>query len=324
MDIRLQQGEQMRFHLPALPQNFYNVLGFVSEDVKELAFSLNGGWPMELALGPACTNKEMVEPGFSRLAYPGEFNVDIPVDQLKQGENQFRFTAKDEGGQEFERKAALIFDPGKAWPLPDTVRWNQGTVHDNALVVDGQWKLEEGRLRTAATGYDRLVAVGDRNWTDYEAEAAVTIHDWERLGRGLGSHVALVTHFPGHADDGKESPDCRRPYHGWRTQGVMTSFYTDDGKGFRLRLWNGLELSEVTEPVFFILEQPHVIKTRAWVEGETGFYCSKAWPLGETEPEGWQLEGTSGPPGSLRGGLLLLAHYADASFGGVRLRPLAE
>ena len=52
-------------------------------------------------------------------------------------------------------------------------------------------------------------------------------------------------------------------------------------------------------------------------------YRVKLWPVGEAEPEPWDLERYES--GDLESGsALLLAHHADVTFGNVTVRPLRE
>src|SRR5690606_18888577 len=84
-----------------------------------------------------------------------------------------------------------------------------------AQVVDGQWAISGGQLQVVAPGYDRLVALGSMNWTDYEVEVPVTVNALSTSSQGSG--VGLIVRWLGHYDTGNGS----QPVDGWRRLGAL-------------------------------------------------------------------------------------------------------
>jgi len=82
-------------------------------------------------------------------------------------------------------------------------------------VVDGSWYLTAAAcVRTDA--YDRLVAIGDRTWTNYEVLVPITIHSVDPAGYTPTSGCPVVGIFfrwTGHTDD---------PVSGWQPRAVGT------------------------------------------------------------------------------------------------------
>ena len=81
---------------------------------------------------------------------------------------------------------------GNVWPSTYSIDWDAGgAINDVAQVVDGKWKLEAGGVRAVEPDYDRLISLGDVNWTDYEVTFPVTFNaldtsGFSRLGQWRG------------------------------------------------------------------------------------------------------------------------------------------
>jgi hypothetical protein len=69
-------------------------------------------------------------------------------------------------------------------------------------------------------GYDRLVAIGDRSWTDYEAEVHITVNEIEPnyASPSNGPALGLLTRWPGHTLDGFQ------PARQWWPMGAYSFF----------------------------------------------------------------------------------------------------
>ena len=95
-----------------------------------------------------------------RLAHSGDFNLDLPIDQLLMGANTISLRAVDVYGSEDLVDVTVTRETGSA-SLPYTIDW--GTVADPQDVgqsVDGSWNHDATGLRTISTGYDRLYLIG--------------------------------------------------------------------------------------------------------------------------------------------------------------------
>jgi regulation of enolase protein 1 (concanavalin A-like superfamily) len=288
------------------PQTAYNVLGNVSDPdgVAALSYTLNGGASRALTIGP----------NSRRLQFPGDFNADIAYAELLAGDNQVALTARDALGALTTTVVHLDRQAGSA-PLPYATDWaDADRIGDDAQVVDGRWSLDAGTLRPVGLGYDRVVAVGDVSWHDYEMTVAVTPHG---LGPGAGSALsgpALVgfgLNWRGHTQAGSEQP----PYH-WYPTGALGWYrwYSPTPK-FELR---GNGDSPVVRHNRFRLafDQTYIFKARSETVSGGVRYSWKVWPQGSAEPAAWDLTLVE-DAGPATGSVILIAHHVDVQFGDV-------
>src|SRR5690606_30326425 len=113
-----------------------NILGH-SEDADGLAamsYSLNGGPWKNLSITPQQS---------ARLARPGDFNVELEIDNIPSGANQLLIRAVDNQGNQAIRPATVINSSGPVWPLPYNIIWSQvAELTDTSQPIDGLWDLE--------------------------------------------------------------------------------------------------------------------------------------------------------------------------------------
>ncbi|MFW2387978.1 MAG: DUF1349 domain-containing protein, partial [Polyangiales bacterium] len=166
-------GSYQEFGTAGVPQRFINILGKVvdPDGVAEFTYSLNGGPEYPLTIG---------RDGF-RLQYAGEYNVEIAYADLEPGLNTVAIHAID-GLDYFTIETVDVeYVDDFTTPIPYSIDWDTvndlSEVSDVAQIVDGDWALEGDGLRTQEIGYDRLLAIGDISWTDYEATVEMTIHN---------------------------------------------------------------------------------------------------------------------------------------------------
>ena len=205
------------------------------------------------------------------------------------------------------------------------------SIQDVAQVLDGLWDINAEGLRPLQTDYDRLVAIGDRTWENYQVEVSVRINGIDPRAFETSSHVAAVgvlLRWPGHADW-----DAQRPRIGWWPHGAIG-----------LLSWTGTKADHVTSiQIFGAQQQPWVLKNqpREIVVGATyiykmtvqtlhgldggligSLYRLKIWEQGQAEPGQWDLTATEGPDDPQFGSLLLLSHFVDCVFGNVTVTSL--
>jgi hypothetical protein len=165
-------GDYQPFGQIGMSQKYVNILGNVSDDnddLESLEYSLNGEAEKALNIGGDTR----------RLQNSGDFNIDIDIDEgsLVNGVNELVITATDSLSNQEKYTVTIDYDANSSWPLPPggyTVDWDKtGNIQDVAQVVDGQWSVSPDGVRTASIGYDRLVAIGDQSWKDYEATIPV-------------------------------------------------------------------------------------------------------------------------------------------------------
>ena len=203
-------GTTQNFGQLGNPQTWINILGRVSGTpaVTSLTYALNGGPDVPLAIGSDA----------KRLYDVGDFNIELPVAQMVDGANTILIKAQD-GVTQSTKTVTVNYDAGNTWPRPFTANWSAlGSVQAGAQVVDGLWAINSGRLETVDPGYDRLVAIGDMSWTDYEVTVPVTVlslntNEWGSPSNGAG--VGLIVRWNGHINTGE------KPSEGWRRLGAL-------------------------------------------------------------------------------------------------------
>ena len=207
-------------------------------------------------------------------------------------------------------------------------------IQDVAQILDGRWELTIDGVRPLQQSYDRLIAIGDLQWTDYEVTVPITVNSFDPssfVGPSKGAAVGVLLRWPGHEDW-----DGRRPREGWHPHGAAG-----------LLRWEGDPLNPTTSIQIFGNQQaPYVLtdmpqniafvtyifKMRVstlMVATPVGgspvpnsLYEFKVWQEGQPEPEGWMLSAPEGPDDIQAGSLLLLAHHVDCVFGNVSIVPL--
>jgi regulation of enolase protein 1 (concanavalin A-like superfamily) len=313
--IDLWYGNYQRFGHIGNPQKWVNIHGTVvsAHPVSSLGYQLNGGQIHALSIGPDSR----------RLVAPGDFIIEIDYQNLLDGSNTVTIHSTDSLGQQSVQDVTIEYSVGNAWPLPATVGWNSAdSVNEVAQVVDGHWAIQEGGLRTLDPGYDRLVAVGDLTWTDYEVSVPITIHSLGTAANGPG--VGILVRWPGHYDwDGSQ------PRHGWHPMGAIGWYRNNllQEGGIRLNMYGGGDriLAEDTSGRKLDLGVPYMFKMRVESRPEqSSLYQLKVWEQGTPEPGEWDLVSGGYSTELEHGSLLLLAHHADATFGSVQVTPLSD
>jgi regulation of enolase protein 1 (concanavalin A-like superfamily) len=343
-------GAVQRFGERGNPQRWVNVLGRVYDaDGFEttianfgtagwpLRYRLNGGEERSLMLGPGSYANGLLN--WRRVYTEGEFNIELERGELQAGANTVEIRAVDRVGNVSVMTVTVEYASGAVWPLPDAIDWSAvERVGDAAQAVDGLWVLEEGSVRPAATGYDRLLALGDVTWEDYEATVAVTIHEID-MYRGQrpnsgGPGVGVVLRWQGHWDAaGGLETQPRWVYYPLGALGWYRLERYPDGSSARREMHLHLDTGAATvfardeSGVRLRMGETYVFKMRVETEaGGAQRYRLKVWRAGAAEPAGWTVAGVAPAREQplARGSLLLVAHHVDASFGNITVRPLTD
>jgi hypothetical protein len=311
-DIDIWYGREQFFGQIGNPQPWVNILGNVSDPngVGSLVYSLNGGPSNSLQMGP----------DDKRLAQLGDFNIEMDYHDLQSGQNIVVITATDTQGHSSTEIVAVQYEAGNVWPLPYTIDWSTtAKIQDVAQVVDGQWELETASVRPVVLDYDRLIAVGDLTWTDYEIAVPVTIHGFDPSGfapPSNGPGVGLLLRWPGHSGDFP----LREEYRPYGALGFYR--YAQVGSNF-LQLEANFDGELDRQDRTLQNEVTYIFKMRVeTVPGVGGLYSFKVWPQSDTEPPGWDVSGQEHLTDPQNGSILLIAHHVDASFGSVSIVPL--
>jgi len=325
--IHLWYGSEQRIGHLGDGQADFNLLGDVEDPsfLTSLTCSVNEHFP-EWAL-QAGGRADGYGDG-RRLARTGHFNADIPIASLKPGENTVTLTATYKEGDPFRLTAYITKESGE-YALPALVDWSRvENVQDAGQCVDGHWGVRDDGLRTLHTGYDRLFLIGERLWQDYEVNVRVTIH---RVDEETGPHsgwngLGILHRFQGHVAGGPRNFPPGQPKWGYQPFGAITwlrwmngsdqdpdiQFYRGDGDGMT---GHGTFNPEI--------DTTYHLKGRCTTQPGTEdvgltLYQFKIWEMDTAEPEDWAFEAVQESATALRyGGVALVAHHVDATFGNV-------
>lgn len=304
--------QSLKFGQIGNPQSQVNILGNVSDSdgsITSLTYILNKGAKTALSIGPNST----------RLINKGDFNVAINTTSLNLT-NTLEFTATDNAGGETTKTITFPYSHTRTWPLPYVTSWGTAaSIHDQAQVVDGLWQLSASGVRPQLIGYDRLIAIGETTWSDYEVTVPITIRGFvpDPNNPSDSGGVGVIVRWQGHIG-------TAQPPTGWTRLGAY-GYYSNRLGNLALRLND----TDVREQKFsFVSGKTYIFKLRAETVAQGGRYSLKVWEQGQPEPA-WNssqfgnIYNVVDSAGDLmQGSILLVAHRADATFGNVTICPL--
>jgi hypothetical protein len=304
-------GDNETFGQLGIPQQWVNVLGNVSapSGIASASYTLNGGPSQFLRIGPNGT----------RLVDTGDFNVELDHASLNSGANTVVITATDNLGNTATHTVTVNWaNTGQVWPLPYSIDWSTVTnISDVAQVVDGKWAIQpDGTVRTMQTGYDRVIALGDETWTDYQVTAEMTLNSVDCYDYGSGVIVGWsgATYAPNALQ-----PDQPRSGHPFFGQG---EYSTAGGPPSNVAMdlyantpdYPETTLVRDTSGVRLTLGVKYVLKLAVQRNpGNTSSQLSlKIWQAGTPEPANWLLQANTD---ASTGSVLLACFRVDVSFG---------
>lgn len=319
--INVWYNSSQSFGQPGKPQVWVNILGNVSDPdgINWLRYTLNNGPEKTLSVGPDTR----------RLARQGDFNIDIAYSALQSGLNQVEISAQDGRGEVTTTSLDLQVTQGLSWPLPYDINWSSvGNLQSAVQVVDGRWSVGASGLHIDQFGYDRMVAIGNMTWSNYEVRVPITIHSVDPAGYGFPSYgpgIGFLLRWQGHTDDPISG---LQPKSGWQPFGAIGWYrYLNDALGDRLQLLgdNNRTISQDTSGRKLNFGVRYIFKMRVeTVQGQGTFYGLKVWQDGQSEPSGWDISGYEPASDLASGSFLLLAHHVEATFGNVSVTPLGD
>jgi regulation of enolase protein 1 (concanavalin A-like superfamily) len=317
LPINVWYGSKQTFGEPGQSQRWINILGSVTTPINDLTYSLNGGPEQSLSWGPDTR----------RLQNEGDFNVDIAYDKLdgSSTDDQVTITATLANGTTASHEVTIDYESGREWPRDYQIDWAKVDNLQNVVqVVDGKWSFDDHGVQPVEQGYDRLLAIGDQSWNNYEVDLTLTPLDTETVDpRGRdGGGIAFGMMWNGHTDDPIAG---EQPKEGWLPSAA--TFYTDpdaDTPG----QWNIHSAQEfhTLESTYFQLKENVTYEVRTRVErvnGDDQRYSMKIWEQGSAEPKEWTVQATESFDQPLNGSFLLNAHYFDAIFGDISVSPIS-
>lgn len=311
-------GKHLTFRTIGVPQRCANIPGNVQDPdgIATLVCTVNGGAAKSLSMGPDTR----------RLLANGDFNIDLSWPELLPlpDSNIVVITATDLLSEVAEDTVVVRYVADTQWPFPASINWSAySDVMSAAQPVDGLWTIEGSGVRNVDVGYDRLLAVGDTTWTDYEVAVPITIHSIDPGGYNPVSGqpaVGIFIRWIGHTDD---------PFSGWQPltgyypSGAlgMYAFNAPENGGERLEIWqHAFDLSGGT----LSLGSTYIFKMRVESLAEGDHYALRVWREGTPEPSVWDLMYLDETRRASHGSALLLAHHVDATFGAVQMGEPSE
>lgn len=322
--IHIWYGHHQVFGRFGLPQRWVNILGNVSDPdgITSLNYSLNGRPEQPLSLGP---DKR-------RLVSPGDFNIEIAYADLIIGQNQVVIKATNSLGNQTIETVTVECTKGNAWPLPYAINWSSvEKIQDVAQIVDGLWFLDKNGIRTHPdhVGYDRIVAIGDMRWTDYEVTVPVTIHAIDESAfdssTSVGPGLGVLFRWQGHTN---LPVVCPQPHCGWEPAGGSNWYEWKRNQRNLLHIHAGPgnppdSPSPSTDTHQFETGHTYWFKARVETIQAGSLYSLKVWEKDvEYEPITWNLRRLTTSANLSRGSFLLIAHHVDAAFGNLTVVPL--
>ncbi len=327
MHVEIWHGIQQRVGHLGNAQDDFNLLGQVSTSatLQRLVYSLNGGSEIELNIGSAAH-------GFGdtrRLARSGHFNADIAIKELREGDNEVVVRATDADGHMHAQTVRIEKLQGDC-PLPFVIDWSEvENPQDIGQYVDGHWTQEACGLRTQHTGYDRLFLLGNRSWRDYVVTASVTINAIDPLTGPISGEngLGLVMRFAGHAVGGHRDFPAAQPKWGYQPFGAIAWLRWYDGPDMppQKQFYRGDNDERQNFASFYVEEgRTYGIKAACKTLGaDVTRYSCKIWNDAEVEPLDWDWQVSQTSQHALRqGGVALVAHHINATFGPVHVEDL--
>ena len=323
-EIEIWHGDRQRVGHLGEAQDDFNVLGHVGRwrDLDTLSWSIRRRGAMPVSFR-----------AFRRLAEDGDFNIDVPIAWLFPGENTINLKARFRDGTEATRPVVVLKETGEV-SLPMRIDWQRlSDPQEAGQYVDGHWTLTPGGLRTVKTGYDRIFLIGSRTWRDYEVRAALTVNSVAPTTR---PGVGFILRFTGHLVGGPGHYPSGQPKWGYEPLGGTGWLRWIDGAdrpphfrfipGFSGEAKDPVDFGEIA----FALHKTYALRFRCVTlkdtpvgEGVTR-YEFKIWRAGEPEPPAWTGRHVQTSREALRnGGLGLLAHHVDATFGDIEIAPIS-
>ncbi len=327
MQIEVWHGARQRVGHLGNAQADFNLMGQLKdhESVDHLYYRVNGENAAVLGIGSAPN-------GFGdgrRLARSGHFNADIPIANLCDGDNHIDVVAVNDSGEETTARVIVEKYTGSHL-LPCTIRWSAvANPQDVGQYVDGHWAIGPHGLRTQHTGYERIFLLGSDTWDDYQITVPVTIHAVDPLlGPNSGDNgLGLVLRFAGHAAKDYSSNTVDQPQWRYRPFGALAGLRWKDGPDMppqkQFYRGDGNERKNFGECA--VMEgKTYVFKAACKRIGPSAStYCCAVWPADEDEPSAWDWQVEQQDERALHGGVALLAHHVNASFGDIEIVRLA-
>ena len=202
-------GDVQQFGNVGETQEWVNILGNLAlPGATGLSYTLNGGASQSLVIGPDTR----------RLQEEGDFNIQLAYSELDGSatDDIVELTATYADGSIYTRQVTIDYEAGNTWSPNYSIDWENVTdLQDVVQVVDGHWTFDDNGIRPEVAGYDRLLALGDDTWDNYEVNLTITMDDIQTADPRQGGLFALGMLWNGHTNN--PIPDFD-PYAGWENR----------------------------------------------------------------------------------------------------------
>jgi hypothetical protein len=325
-NITVWYGETQSFGLLGLPQRFVNILGRVEDpdagDVITMSYSVNDSEDFRLSVGADAR----------RLAGQGDFNIEVPLESMRDGENEIIIKASDRYGNRSNIAMSVFYDSRSIWSIPSSIDWSavqniQGAVQ----VVDGNWEVTPDGVRTAEPGWRRMLNIGDLSWTEYEVLVPLTVHalvppDATAINAvDPEPFVGVIPRWTGYYTWDESQPAVGSIPVGAVARYMWRSAVQANNAVDGLELLDG-SLAPAAQDLSqqpLELNTPYLMRVRVLSGVDGGaFYAVRLWKADEDEPMWWNIAATTPPNGTTAGSVALVAHRADVTFGNVQVTGL--
>ena len=305
-------GANQTFGNIGRPQVWANVVGNVSDPdgVVSLSYTLNGGNARALSVGS----------DGRRLFNEGDFNIDLTRDDLLEGDNLVEITAVDTQNSITSTTVTVNYSSASVWPDTYEVDWSEvGSIQEATEILDGLWEITPDGIRTVEAGYDRLFAIGEVSWDQYELVSSFTLHDYDSDNFG---GVGVIGPWNGHTDDPIAGAQPKTGFLPFGSQ-TWTAFFPGD---LPSRIQSaGHEISRELQNFAYELEQQYHFRYRVErVNQNFLLYSTKVWADGTAEPADWDVQYTDTTSGLTDGSVVFVAHFADVTFGDISIVPVTS
>ncbi len=312
-------GPSQNFGQLGNPQVWLNILGNTyspGRTITSLQYSLNGGPFQNLSIGPDTR----------RLLNQGDFCVELDINDVNliDGANQVVLRATDSLSAVTQQTVTVNYDRGNIWPRNYATHFaSASSVQEMVQIVDGLWTITPDGLLTVQVGYDRLCAIGDILWDDYEVTVPVTIHSFDPNGFNYPSNhpgFSIFLRWTGHTDNPVSG---WQPHSGWNPYG-SSIWYNWDETGGHCQVISGTGGSGTgisfsgLDPLQFNVEYNMKVGVTTTIPGQQTRYQFKIWPTGEPEPAIWYATVYRTNP-VWQGSVLIIAHHVQATIGDITI-----
>ena len=315
-------GDNQTFGNAGTVQRYVNILGNLDRqrEFTDLNFSLNNSSFQFLTIGS----------DYRRLWRKGDFNVEMPIDNLLVGKNSVVLQAVDSTGSVFSKNIEVIWNPQTSIPNK-MIKWDEvSNLNEVAQPIDGLWRIEDNMVVSAPeeVGYDRVLGIGDISWTDYEVLFPFEIRDLDPSAydspHSINPAILFISNWLGHTDSPRR---CPQPHCGWEPYGSITGYSWPENNVGKISLstrWNSKSTIKVEELTIEIGEK-YWFRGRSEITNAGNFYSIKVWKGSlNNEPKDWLAKSLAGPLNVSSGSFLLVAHHIDLAVGNMEFIPLAS